>query len=144
MESWKEELYHHGIDGQKWGVRNGPPYPLSGSTSTRMAKAAKITDKARTITNESRNLATTAKSSYQKKSTKRDLSDKTNKELQDYITRANLERQYNSLKDYEVDKGSNKVLNILTTAVPVTSALASIASIGYVLTHGDMLDYEFI
>ena len=28
MESWKEELYHHGIDGQKWGVRNGPPYPL--------------------------------------------------------------------------------------------------------------------
>lgn len=22
------ELYHHGIPGQKWGVRNGPPYPL--------------------------------------------------------------------------------------------------------------------
>ena len=22
-------LYHHGIRGQKWGVRNGPPYPLS-------------------------------------------------------------------------------------------------------------------
>lgn len=22
------ELYHHGIDGQKWGIRNGPPYPL--------------------------------------------------------------------------------------------------------------------
>jgi RimJ/RimL family protein N-acetyltransferase len=25
------ELYHHGIPGQKWGVRNGPPYPLKGS-----------------------------------------------------------------------------------------------------------------
>ena len=23
------ELYHHGIKGQHWGVRNGPPYPLS-------------------------------------------------------------------------------------------------------------------
>ena len=23
------ELYHHGIKGQKWGVQNGPPYPLS-------------------------------------------------------------------------------------------------------------------
>lgn len=22
------ELYHHGTEGQKWGVRNGPPYPL--------------------------------------------------------------------------------------------------------------------
>lgn len=22
------ELYHHGIPGQKWGVRNGPPYPI--------------------------------------------------------------------------------------------------------------------
>lgn len=24
------ELYHHGILGQKWGVKNGPPYPLGG------------------------------------------------------------------------------------------------------------------
>ena len=23
------ELYHHGIPGQKWGVKNGPPYPLA-------------------------------------------------------------------------------------------------------------------
>ena len=26
----REELYHHGIVGQKWGTRNGPPYPLGG------------------------------------------------------------------------------------------------------------------
>lgn len=23
-----DELYHHGIKGQRWGVQNGPPYPL--------------------------------------------------------------------------------------------------------------------
>ena len=28
MYSRNAELYHHGIKGQKWGVRNGPPYPL--------------------------------------------------------------------------------------------------------------------
>lgn len=26
----KDFLYHHGIRGQKWGVKNGPPYPLGG------------------------------------------------------------------------------------------------------------------
>lgn len=25
MEAWREELYHHGILGQKWGSKNGPP-----------------------------------------------------------------------------------------------------------------------
>lgn len=29
------ELYHHGILGQKWGQKNGPPYPLSGGDYTR-------------------------------------------------------------------------------------------------------------
>ena len=28
METWRQELYHHGIKGQRWGVRRGPPYPI--------------------------------------------------------------------------------------------------------------------
>lgn len=28
------ELEHHGIDNQKWGVRNGPPYPLKPAVSS--------------------------------------------------------------------------------------------------------------
>ena len=30
---YKDYLMHHGVKGQKWGVRNGPPYPLTEKTS---------------------------------------------------------------------------------------------------------------
>ena len=32
------ELYHHGIKGQKWGVLNGPPYPLKTSDKSASEK----------------------------------------------------------------------------------------------------------
>lgn len=35
------ELYHHGIAGQKWGVQNGPPYPLKETVHDRIVKKAK-------------------------------------------------------------------------------------------------------
>lgn len=49
MSTWyivpsKIDLMHHGIKGQKWGEKNGPPYPLSGgsfSASERKAKYKK-------------------------------------------------------------------------------------------------------
>lgn len=30
---YENELMHHGIPGQKWGVKHGPPYPLDAKTS---------------------------------------------------------------------------------------------------------------
>lgn len=37
---YQKEFYHHGILGQKWGVKNGPPYPLSGGDYTSSEKKA--------------------------------------------------------------------------------------------------------
>ncbi len=34
------ELYHHGIAGQRWGSRNGPPYPLSAGAHSASEKKA--------------------------------------------------------------------------------------------------------
>ena len=36
-----EELYHHGVKGQQWGERNGPPYPLDSKGSS-LRKQKKI------------------------------------------------------------------------------------------------------
>ena len=33
-----KDIFHHGIKGQKWGVRNGPPYPLKDRRSRGSAK----------------------------------------------------------------------------------------------------------
>lgn len=35
---YPNELYHHGIKGQRWGVRNGPPYPLSSKVHSSVVK----------------------------------------------------------------------------------------------------------
>lgn len=40
-----DELYHHGILKQKWGVRNGPPYPLSGGAYSPAEKKAIYTER---------------------------------------------------------------------------------------------------
>lgn len=36
------ELAHHGIKGQKWGVKNGPPYPISSNNLDKSSKNDKI------------------------------------------------------------------------------------------------------
>ena len=38
----QNELYHHGIKGQHWGVRNGPPYPLSSEARSVIKRTADL------------------------------------------------------------------------------------------------------
>lgn len=47
-------LQHHGINGMRWGKRNGPPYPLSDKQVTKMKKQS-IRQKAKTLSDDELN-----------------------------------------------------------------------------------------
>jgi hypothetical protein len=42
---YPNELYHHGIKGQSWGVKNGPPYPLDKAVSRAIKKETRAVNK---------------------------------------------------------------------------------------------------
>lgn len=52
-----DELMHHGIDGQRWGVTHGPPYPLSRADHKRIIKSAESTEKRNLSYRKSRKFA---------------------------------------------------------------------------------------
>lgn len=39
VKRYFSELKHYGVKGMKWGVRNGPPYPLNRSQNNRLKNA---------------------------------------------------------------------------------------------------------
>lgn len=55
------ELYHHGIKGQKWGERNGPPYPLKGGSYSSSTKKKKYRKHLRNDANNKRHFDRTIK-----------------------------------------------------------------------------------
>lgn len=51
-----EFLEHHGIKGQKWGVRNGPPYPLSSGKSKKVRESYGVISKRKKKKQQLKNL----------------------------------------------------------------------------------------
>lgn len=113
------ELYHHGVKGQKWGVTNGPPYPLSDDISTGKSL---------------RKMSREEKRAEKKASTKSELTKKaktmSEEDLKKEIDRLNLEKRYVDLnKDLTRKEKTETFLSkygtqILTTAVSIASAYA--------------------
>lgn len=82
-------LEHYGVDGQQWGVRNGPPYPLSRKKRAKLTSAAKA------------------------KAVLKKIDDLSVEEIQNWIKRIELEEKLENMTKDEKQKGQSYVSKIL-------------------------------
>lgn len=99
-----EEIQHYGIKGMKWGVRRDNPGPAYTKVDVKNGKIGKVSLSETTRQNnnpsEDARRAAVTKAIVKTKST----DSLSNKELQDLVTRMNLEQQYSRLSN---PQGSN-------------------------------------
>ena len=105
-------LFHHGIKGQKWGVRRD----LAKSASEGASRAANIAERS-------------GKNAKTRAIQKMDVSKMTDAELQKAINRMNLERNYKTLSSEKIGSGRKMLSSYLQTVGDVLAVGSSAAAI---------------
>lgn len=136
-------LEHHGVDGQSWGLRRGPPYPLSrqdkkanaekARTKKRIAKKRKMVEKAakkqekaeaKAVKEEERKAETLRQQKKKYSKTPNDVYKHkdlySNEELKEILSRFDVEEK---VKDYQEKDHKRRAVN----ADSVDKVLKSIA-----------------
>ena len=134
-----ESLQHHGVKGQKWGVRRTPQQlgyeTTSGGRRQMSDKDLKNIKKSVDTVGTQVDTAKTKRRSKNKKANderiREDLSKMSDKELRDVVNRLNMEERYAqvmSSRYTETGKSrTDRLLDNIGTAVTVTSSALSIA-----------------
>lgn len=103
-----DELYHHGIKGQRWGIQNGPPYPLNSKKEYKNAKKH-----SRSMFGGEAAYAKKSKAAHQMANTK-EIQESKKKysdsmmELDDYLS------DYAKKNDAKIESAAKKSLKILS------------------------------
>ena len=131
-------IYHHGIKGQRWGVRR---YQNADGTLTAAGRrrlnlsnnnlkgSQKIADSSSKITNEFGKINDSVGNIKTNKKTY-DLSKMSDQQLKDVVKRMNLEQQYVDLTSRQVSRGRSNVgsvLDIVGSSLAITSSAIGIA-----------------
>lgn len=90
---YSDELYHHGVKGQKWGEQNGPPYPLDRSISD----GTKLLPKADGSPQTKKKYKTSEKTAYQRKKRQEKI-ENSHDYKEKHSTTAEIKRGYRALK----------------------------------------------
>lgn len=127
------ELYHHGVLGMRWGVRRNNSSGSSGEPSRfgRFRRNVNVNDtmsminNSKTLNNEAYKLVKNKSVNKHKKTAEQ----MTNKELQDAITRMNLEKQFSSLSAEKTTAGKISAMDVLDTVGTVLTIAGAAAGL---------------
>lgn len=105
-------LEHHGIQGQKWGIKHGPPYPLDRKTSKAIKKSGKVTVNVKDLSDDDlRRIISRLQMEKQLK----ELTKEDTKKAETYVSK--------SLKNLR-DKMTNTVFDIMSDSLKTVSKYA--------------------
>ena len=127
------ELYHHGVLGMRWGVRRDNNSGSSGAPSRfgRFRRNVNANDmvsminNSKTINNETSKIVKNKSANKYKKTAEQ----MTNKELQDAITRMNLEKQFSTLSAEKTTAGKISAMDVLDTVGTVLTIAGAAAGL---------------
>lgn len=119
-----DDLQHHGRLHMKWGIKNGPPYPLDRAT------VAKVYGASAKVSSSVQNAKKLKSDLSRPKKSREDLSQMSDQELREAVNRMQLEENYNRLKSSrQVSKGSafvDKALDVVGDTALLAGSIASI------------------
>lgn len=115
MNNHEEMIEHHGIKGQKWGVRR---YQNKDGTRTAAGKKR-----------ERSNSDEPAHEDYNKAHNSKSVKNMSDAELRNRLNRLQMEKQYNQLSSSDVKKGKEFVSKSLKVATGVATATTTALTI---------------
>lgn len=133
------ELYHHGILGQKWGVRR---YQNTDGTYTSAGKARRNSGKGSVSDDLNLLSKTSDRINNRIKPTKKapsqeEIDEMSDEELRRQVNRKRLEKEYSNLNTETVNDGKSKVKEVLETASIALSSAAALIDIYYTVFGRD-------